>query len=93
MFRVLILFPVAQQTPLPSSSKQKQHYLRSTANINTNSKQQQEDSDIQPLQLPPISDIMACPAQNLSIPFFFYHSKFGIEDSLVQWVKGRKNNS
>ncbi|KAG1056207.1 hypothetical protein G6F46_005905 [Rhizopus delemar] len=73
----------SQQTSIPSSSKQKQHYLRSTTNTNTSSKQQQEDSDTQPLQLPPISDIMVCPAQNLSIPFFFYHSKFGIEDSLV----------
>lgn len=35
--------------------------------------------------LPPISSIMVPNFRNLSIPFYFHHSKFGIEDCMLQW--------
>ncbi|OBZ86008.1 hypothetical protein A0J61_05946 [Choanephora cucurbitarum] len=35
-------------------------------------------------KLPPISTIMAPNNPGLSIPFYYYHSNFGIEDSMIQ---------
>ncbi|KAG2232155.1 hypothetical protein BDF21DRAFT_459107 [Thamnidium elegans] len=37
--------------------------------------------------LPPISTIMTENSPNLAIPFFFHHSKFGLEDCMIQWSK------
>lgn len=37
--------------------------------------------------LPPISKIMVEDSPNLSIPFFFHHPKFGLEDCMIQWSK------
>ncbi|KAG1445132.1 hypothetical protein G6F56_010018 [Rhizopus delemar] len=79
--------------PPHKSSLQKQYYLRDRLNSSGNEIQSTRSISNQQMQLPPISDLMVYPIQDLSIPFYFYHSKFGIEDSLVQWTRGRENNS
>ncbi|KAI9250630.1 hypothetical protein BY458DRAFT_26046 [Sporodiniella umbellata] len=80
-----------KQKQASSSPAKKQHYLRSCVYQAASS--QPSSSSGQKMQLPPISDIIAYPIQDLSIPFYFYHAKFGIEDSLIQWIKGREKNS
>lgn len=68
-------FTAQQQLPNQQSQMYQQHYLQH------NSKGKAK------FNLPPISAFMAQKSPDLSIPFYFHHSKFGIADCMIQWSK------
>ena len=46
--------------------------------------QHQSNYHNQDFQLPPISTIMAPHLRHLTVPFYFHHSQFGIEECMLQ---------